>query len=105
MEIFQVVTRRALRARATPARAKIESRLASLLPARILRAMRAAEIIGQIKALPPVQQAEVAAFLRGLEEGVVREDSGVRCIPEEDARALSQPIFEENAELFRELAQ
>ena len=67
--------------------------------------MSAAEIIEQIKALPPVQQAEVAAFLRGMESSVVREDSGVRYISKDEARALSQPIFEENAELFRKLAQ
>ena len=67
--------------------------------------MSAEEIIQQIKALPSAQQAEVAAFLRGMEGSVVREDSGVRYIPEEEARALSKPIFEENAELFRKLAQ
>jgi hypothetical protein len=67
--------------------------------------MSAAEIIEQIKALSPAQQAEIAAFLRGMETSVVREDSGVRYISKEEARALSKPIFEENAELFRKLAQ
>ena len=67
--------------------------------------MSAAEIIEQIKAMTPAQQAEVAAFLRGLESSVVREDSGVRYISKDEARELSQPIFEENAELFRKLAQ
>ena len=67
--------------------------------------MSAAEIIKQIKTLTPAQQAEVAAFLRGMESSVVREDSGVRYISKDEARALSQPIFEENAELFRKLAQ
>ncbi len=67
--------------------------------------MSAAEIIEQIKTMTPAQQAEVAAFLRGMESSVVREDSGVRYISKDEARALSQPIFEENAELFRKLAQ
>lgn len=67
--------------------------------------MSAAEIIEKIKTLTPAQQAEVAAFLRGMETSVVREDAGVRYISKEEARALSQPIFEENAELFRKLAQ
>ena len=67
--------------------------------------MSAAEIIEQIKAMTPAQQAEVAAFLRGLESSVVREDSGVRYISKDEARELSPPIFEENAELFRKLAQ
>ena len=67
--------------------------------------MSAAEIIEQIKTLTPAQQAEVAAFLRGMDSCVVREDSGVRYISKEEARALSKPIFEENAELFRKLAQ
>ena len=67
--------------------------------------MSAVEIIEQIKTLTPLQQAEVAAFLRGMETSVVREDSGVRYISKDEARALSQPIFEENAELFRKLAQ
>ena len=43
--------------------------------------------------------------MRGLESSVVREDAGVRYIPAAEARALSKPIFEENAELFRRLAQ
>ena len=67
--------------------------------------MSAAEIIEKIKAMTPAQQAEVAAFLRGMESSVVREDSGVRYISKDEARELSQPIFEENAELFRKLAQ
>ena len=67
--------------------------------------MSTAEIIEKIKAMTPAQQAEVAAFLRGLESSVVREDSGVRYISRDEARELSQPIFEENAELFRKLAQ
>ena len=83
----------------------VHPRLASPWCARILNAMSAAEIIEKIKAMTPAQQAEVAAFLRGLESSVVREDSGVRYISRDEARALSQPIFEENAELFRKLAQ
>ena len=67
--------------------------------------MSAAEIIEQIKAMTPAQQAEVAALLRGMDSSVVREDSGVRYISKDEARSLSQPIFEENAELFRKLAQ
>ena len=67
--------------------------------------MSAEEIIEKIKTLTPAQQEEVAAFLRGMETSVVREDSGVRYISREEARALSKPIFEENAELFSKLAQ
>ncbi len=67
--------------------------------------MTVREIIEQIKALPASEQEKVAAYLRGLESSVVREEPGSTYIPAGEASELSQRIFAENEELFRKLAQ
>jgi hypothetical protein len=67
--------------------------------------MSAEEIIQQIKALPPAQQAEVAAFLRGMESSVVREDSGSDAGRAEHFRKAADHVFTEYQELLHKLAQ
>ena len=69
--------------------------------------MSAAEIIEQIKALPPVQQAEVAAFLRRMDSSVVREDqgTGTGAGREEHFRKAADHVFTEYQELLHKLAQ
>ena len=67
--------------------------------------MSAAEIIEQIKALPPVQQAEVAAFLRGMDSSVMREDQGTGAGREEHFRKAADHVFTEYQELLHKLAQ
>jgi len=68
--------------------------------------MSAAEIIEQIKTLPRDEQLVVATFLKVAVLGK-EADSGqaTRYVTPERARELSAQIFEENAELFRKLAQ
>jgi hypothetical protein len=65
--------------------------------------MSAIEVIEQIKALPADEQAEVAKFVRELHMDT--DAPQVRYMSAEKARVLSERIFEENAELFRKLAQ
>ena len=67
--------------------------------------MSAAEIIEQIKTLTPAQQAEVAAFLRGMETSGVREDSGTDAGRAEDFRKAADHVFTEYQELLHKLAQ
>jgi len=67
--------------------------------------MNAAEIIEQIKALTPAQQAEVAGFLRGMEGSVVREDQGVDVGREENFRKAAEHVFTEYRDLLHKLAQ
>ncbi len=67
--------------------------------------MSAAEIIDKIKALPPVQQAEVAAFLRGMESSVVREDQSSGAGREERIRTAADHVFTEYQDLLHKLAQ
>jgi hypothetical protein len=63
--------------------------------------MSAQEIIEQIKALPPEEQRQVAAFVGGLPQGEAAEAiEGVRPGFDEMARE----VFDRYDELFRELA-
>ena len=64
--------------------------------------MSAAEIIEQIKALPAEEKALVAEFLRGSEDV---NESKVQYVDREKARVTASRIFEENAPLFRKLAE
>ena len=82
-----------------------DARLASAPPVRILPAMSAEEIIRQIKAMSPAEQAEVAAFLRGMETSVVREDSGTAAGRAENFRKAADHVFTEYQELLHKLAQ
>ena len=67
--------------------------------------MSAEEIIQQIKALPPAQQAEVAAFLRGMEGSVVREDSSTGAGRADRFRKAADHVFTEYQDLLHKLAQ
>ncbi len=63
--------------------------------------MSAAEIIKQIKQLPPEEQQEVFELVHQLEREPVVIDDGVS--PE--FRRLAGKVFDRNDELFRKLAQ
>ncbi len=59
--------------------------------------MSAAEVIEQIKALPPAEQNTVAEFIRSLPATEsLGEQSTVRYANPEQARIVSQKIFAEN---------
>ncbi len=61
--------------------------------------MSAAEVIEQIRKLPPAEQEKVAEFVRHL-----NEEPNKRAVSEEFKRTAEQ-AFATNAELFRKLAQ
>ncbi len=82
-----------------------DARLASAARARILAAMSAEEIIRQIRAMSPEEQAEIAAFLRGMKTGVVREDAGAAGGRAENFRKAADHVFTEYQELLHKLAQ
>ena len=66
--------------------------------------MSAAEIIEQIKVLPPEGQAEVCAFVHKLEAEGSEPGKGRYMDPAKAAR-IADKIFTEHAELFRKLAE
>ena len=61
--------------------------------------MSAAEIIEQIKALPPAEKAEVVDFVRHLEDGASRK------LDSETRQAAAERIFNRYDDLFKKLAQ
>ncbi|CAN5244891.1 hypothetical protein BH20VER2_BH20VER2_08650 [soil metagenome] len=65
--------------------------------------MSVAELIEQIKALPPDELAAVREFVNGEGEGT--EPQQIKYIDRERARQLSEKILSENEDLFRRLAQ
>ena len=67
--------------------------------------MSAAEIIEQIKAMTPAQQAEVTAFLRGMESSVVREDQVAGTGRDERFHKAADHVFTEYQDLLHKLAQ
>ena len=66
-----------------------------------LRPMSVAELIEQIKALPPEELEVVRSFVLNREA----ESQDIRYIARDEARSLGEKIFDDNAELFRRLAQ
>jgi hypothetical protein len=65
--------------------------------------MTAAEIIDEIKSLPPNDQREVFIFVAQF----VRAELGLpplRFMPDKEFRAIAKKIFDENGELVRKLA-
>lgn len=64
--------------------------------------MSAAELIEQIKALPPGEQEIVRNFVLN---GEGAPSAPVKYLDREEARALGSKIMEEQSELFRRLAQ
>ena len=71
---------------------------------RLLSPVSAAELIEQIKALPPEEQEVVRNFVLNGDHGPAVE-SGLKYLDREEARALGAKIMEEQDELFRRLAQ
>jgi RNase H-fold protein (predicted Holliday junction resolvase) len=65
--------------------------------------MSAAEIIEQIKELSAEDKAKVAEFLRDLAAN--RDGSEIKYVDPEKASVIADRVFEENADLFRKLAQ
>ena len=66
--------------------------------------MSAAELIEQIKALPPAELEIVRNFMLNGDRGLAPK-SGLKYLEREEARALGAKIMEEQDELFRRLAQ
>ena len=66
--------------------------------------MSAAELIEQIKALPPADLEEVRSFLLN---GRVEDKDGAKVsyLGRQEARVLGDKIMERHDELFRKLAQ
>ena len=67
--------------------------------------MSAEEIIQQSKALPPAQQAEVAADLRGLAGSVVQEEPGTGAGRADRFRKAADHVFAECQDLLHKLEQ
>jgi hypothetical protein len=65
--------------------------------------MNAAEIIEQIKRLPPEEKKEVREFLNG--ESVDSGEPSVQYIPRADLERSAKEIFKKHETLFRKLAQ
>ena len=61
--------------------------------------MSAQEIIEQIKALPPKDQAMVLEFARSL------HTDGVHYVDQETLEKAARKVFDEHEKLFRKLAQ
>lgn len=70
----------------------------------LLYSVSAAELIEQIKALPPAELEMVRNFLlNGSEQDAA--DSPLEFVARERAQALGGKVMDENEELFRKLAQ
>ena len=63
--------------------------------------MSVAELIEQIKALQPEELEVVRSFVLNREA----ESQEIRYIARDEARSLGEKILDDNAELFRRLAQ
>ena len=66
--------------------------------------MSAAEIIEQIKRLPPEEQRQVQEFVNAKEASPPAQTS-VEYIPRADLERTSEEIFTKHETLFRKLAQ
>lgn len=66
--------------------------------------MSAAEIIEQIKSLPPQERDTVAEYVREASK-TAPQSPEVRYMDEATFRAAKERVFEKHAELFRRLAQ
>jgi hypothetical protein len=65
--------------------------------------MSALEIIEQIKALPPKEQADVVDFVRKMEPS--QPDRAVKYITDADAQAAGNKVLAHYKEVFKNLAQ
>lgn len=66
--------------------------------------MSAAELIEQIKALPPTELEIVRNFLLNGEPEVARNQE-LKYLDRDKARRLGEKVMEENTDLFQRLAQ
>jgi hypothetical protein len=66
--------------------------------------MSAAEIIEQIKALPPDARREVVDFVKSADEEA-RAGGAVRYADDKSFEAVADRVFEKHAELFKKLAE
>jgi len=69
-----------------------------------LRVVSAAEIIEQIKALPPNEKAAVVNFVHQMNVSETRPE-GVRYVDRQALEASAEKVFDQHDELFRKLAQ
>ena len=67
--------------------------------------MSAAEIIEQIKALPPEERREVVAFVQSTENGTANSGGTVRYVDDSQFESVVDRVFEKHAELFKKLAE
>jgi hypothetical protein len=67
--------------------------------------MSAAEIIEQIKALPPEERRAVFAFVQIAEQDAPADDTTVRYADDRAFEAVVDRVFEKHAELFKKLAE
>lgn len=65
--------------------------------------MSAAEIIEQIKRLPPEEKQVVREFIHSEERGAIGED--VQYIARKDLERTAKEILKDHEQLFRKLAQ
>lgn len=66
--------------------------------------MSAAELIEQIKTLPPAEVEIIRNFLLNGPPSAQRDEE-FKYMDRESARGLGEKVMEDNAELFRRLAQ
>ncbi len=67
--------------------------------------MSATQVIDEIKSLPRNEQEVVIAFVEKLQSEISTEKKQTRYMDPEKAKAISQKVFTDHAELFRRLAQ
>lgn len=67
--------------------------------------MTARQIIQEIQALPPEEQREVLLHLKEKSAEYSRSAPAIRYVSKEEAKLVSEGIFDEYADLFRKLAQ
>lgn len=67
--------------------------------------MSAIQVIDEIRSLPRAEQEVVIAFVEKLQSEISVEREQVRYMDPAKAKAISEKIFTDHAELFRKLAQ
>ena len=67
--------------------------------------MSAGQVIDEIKNLSREEQELVIAFVQKLQQDLSSQPADVRYMDPAKAKAISEKVFSEHAELFRKLAQ
>jgi hypothetical protein len=67
--------------------------------------MSATQVIAEIQNLPAEERAVVLDFVRKLDRDMAAASGSVKQMDPAKAKAISEKIFSDNAELFRKLAQ